>query len=103
MLDVLDSESLIDSARDHGIYLQNKLESLKTRFPNKILEIRGRGLMLAIAMHQDPAPLIKLMREEGLLVVAAAGHVLRILPPLTVSQKELDDALGIIEKVLQHS
>jgi 4-aminobutyrate aminotransferase-like enzyme len=54
-------------------------------------------------MHQDPAPLIKLMREEGLLVVAAAGHALRILPPLTVSQKELDDALGIIEKVLQHS
>jgi acetylornithine aminotransferase len=43
------------------------------------------------------------MREEGLLVVAAAGHALRILPPLTVSQKELDDALGIIEKVLQHS
>ena len=103
VLDVLDSESLIDSARDHGIYLQNKLEALKTRFPNKILEIRGRGLMLAIAMHQDPAPLIKLMREEGLLVVAAAGHALRILPPLTVSQKELDDALGIIEKVLQHS
>lgn len=103
VLDVLDSESLIDSARDHGIYLQNKLESLKTRFSNKILEIRGRGLMLAIVMHQDPAPLIKLMREEGLLVVAAAGHALRILPPLTVSQKELDDALGIIEKVLQHS
>ena len=43
------------------------------------------------------------MREEGLLVVAAAGRALRLLPPLTVSRKELDEALVIIERVLSKS
>ena len=59
--------------------------------------------MLAIAMQNDPSPTIKAMREEGLLVVAAAGHALRLLPPLTVSRKELDEALVIIERVLSKS
>ncbi|HAY74120.1 MAG TPA: aspartate aminotransferase family protein, partial [Opitutae bacterium] len=95
--------NLIEKTREQGSYFQSKLEELKTRFPSQVSEIRGRGLMLAIAMQNDPSPAIKAMREEGLLVVAAAGRALRLLPPLTVSRKELDEALAIIERVLSQS
>ena len=103
VLDVLETENLIEKTREQGSYFQSKLEELKTRFPSQVSEIRGRGVMLAIAMQNDPSPAIKAMREEGLLVVAAAGRALRLLPPLTVSRKELDEALVIIERVLSQS
>ena len=75
--------------------------NLKNNYPNHIEEIRGRGLMLAMAMKAPPTSLIENMRDLGLLVVGAAENVIRFLPPVTVSESEMNDALRITEAALQ--
>ena len=66
-----------------------------------VTEIRGRGLMLAMAMKKPPNTLIQNMRNLGLLVVGAAENVIRFLPPLTVNEPELNEALDITEAALK--
>ena len=62
--------------------------------------MRGRGLMLALAFKNDPAPLVKKLREAGLLVVGAGGHAIRFLPPLNVSDDEIEQAVSIVDNAL---
>lgn len=100
VLDVLEKENLVEAAKQKGNFLTSKLHRLRAKFSGLILDIRGRGLMVALAMKDDPAPAINQMRENGLLVVGAAGNTIRLLPPLTVKQEEIEQAIIIIEKSL---
>ena len=97
----MEKENLVQAAKLKGDFLATKLNELKVKFSNLHLNVRGRGLMLALAMKEDPAPFIKRMRDNGLLVVGAAGNTIRLLPPLNVKQEEIDQALLIIEKSLK--
>ena len=56
--------------------------------------------MLALALKDDPADLIESLRKKGLLVVGAAGNSIRFLPPLSVSDTEIQKALNITEDAL---
>ena len=100
VLDVLEQEDLINAAREKGAALHKKLSQFISKYPDLISEVRGRGLMLALAFKNDPAPLVKKLREAGLLVVGAGGHAIRFLPPLNVSDDEIEQAIGIVDKVL---
>ena len=101
VLDIIEKENLVQAAKLKGNFLAAKLNELRVKFSNLDLEVRGRGLMLALAMRKEPAPLIKRMRDNGLLVVGAAGNTIRLLPPLNVKQDEIVQAIAIIEKSLK--
>lgn len=101
VLDIMESENLINLAKDKGKLLETGLINLKNKYPSLIKEIRGRGLMLAMAMKETPNALIENMCHLGLLVVGAAENVIRFLPPLTVSEPELNQALDITEAALK--
>ncbi|MBT3666590.1 MAG: aspartate aminotransferase family protein [Opitutae bacterium] len=101
VLDIIENENLVDSAKEKGSVFAKGLMNLKNNYPNHIDEIRGRGLMLAMVMKAPPTSLIENMRDLGLLVVGAAENVIRFLPPLTVSESEMNDALRITEAALQ--
>ncbi len=101
VLDVLEDQNLISQAKEKGKQIKDELVNLKNKFPTLIKEIRGRGLMLAIAMKDSPNLLIEILQRKGLLVVGAAENVIRFLPPLTVNQIELKEALTITEDALQ--
>ncbi len=100
VLDVIESEGLVLAAKENGIVLRDGLTRLTGLFPDLLKEVRGRGLMLALAMKKDPAELIGSLRENGLLVVGAGGNSIRFLPPLNVKVSEIEQALKITEDVL---
>lgn len=75
--------------------LKNNLHSLKV-----VEEIRGKGLMVGIACETEVAPIIEACRERGLLVLPAGPKVLRLLPPLVVTDEELTKAAEIIIEVV---
>ena len=100
VLDVIEQENLIVRSKELGSSFKNTLEQLCQDYPDHLSEIRGRGLMLGIVCKHDPSPLIRNLRENGLLTVGASGHVIRLLPPLTVHERELDDAAAIIHQCL---
>jgi len=83
-----------------GEYLERKLHSLADRHP-MITEIRGRGLIWAIEIDRPAAEeLARLCLNEGLLVNNVKPTALRFIPPLTVSEEEIDMAVEIVERVL---
>jgi acetylornithine aminotransferase/acetylornithine/N-succinyldiaminopimelate aminotransferase len=100
VLDVLEQESLILGAREKGQFLKAGLEKLKVQYPDLVKVVRGRGLMLALVLNETPTRLIELLRQSQLLVVGAAENSIRYLPPLTVTENELQEGLEITGNAL---
>ena len=72
---------------------------LKKKYPKIIREIRGKGLLIGVQLYTDQSKFIKKLMDKRLLTIRAAENVIRILPPLNVKKKEIDQALKIINKV----
>jgi acetylornithine/N-succinyldiaminopimelate aminotransferase len=96
VLDVIEKEDLTARAKELGNFLHQGIQQLAEDFPQQILEVRGRGLMLGIQLTDEPGELVSILRENSLLVVGAAGQTLRLLPPLTISQDEIEEGLKIL-------
>jgi len=83
-----------------GQYFVAGLENLKAKF-GFITEIRGRGLLLALGLTENIAgELVLACLKEGLLVNPVKPNALRFMPPLIISEKDIDEALSILEKVM---
>ena len=90
VLDVIDAEGLEQRALELGERIQNGLsDALAGR--NDVKEIRGAGLMLAVEMHQDIGSYAAKALEQGLLINVTQGNIIRMLPPLTMSDAEADE------------
>jgi predicted acetylornithine/succinylornithine family transaminase len=83
-----------------GQRLRELLESLATRHPDRVREIRGRGLMWGVELEGLAAPVVDRARAEGLLLVGAGPQVVRLLPPLTVTEGELEHGVALLERAL---
>jgi predicted acetylornithine/succinylornithine family transaminase len=66
-----------------------------------VVEVRGRGLLLAAVLERDAGGVVDECRARGLLVLTAGADVLRLLPPLVVTEAEVDEALGVLREVLR--
>ena len=89
-----------DKVKKLGQYFIAGLEKLKAKF-DFIVEIRGRGLLLALKFTDNMAEeLVLACLKEGVLVNAVKPNTLRFIPPLIITEKDVDEALGILEKVL---
>ena len=93
VIEVIEEEDLCAHATAMGDRLQDGLRALARDYP-VISEVRGRGLMVGAEVGADAAgPLVQAAREEGLLINSAGGHTLRFVPPLIVSEADVDEAL----------
>ena len=79
------------------------MNKIKHDFPKIIKNIRGRGYLIGIQLYKDQTYFIDSLMKYKLLTIRAAENVVRILPPLNVKKKEIDQAIKIINKVcLEH-
>jgi acetylornithine/N-succinyldiaminopimelate aminotransferase len=79
--------------------LRMRLEALVRSYPRLFAELRGAGLLLGIRCVVPAAEVVTKLRQSGLLTLTAGENVLRILPPLIVGEREIDDALDIMNTV----
>lgn len=91
---------LLANVQQQSRYLVEKLTSLQQSFP-VIKEIRGKGLLIGIELDVPVTEVIRLAYEQGLLVTSSKHNVLRILPPLNVTKREMDYFLTIFKSVLE--
>ena len=99
VMDIVSKKNFLNNIKKLSKYFLFKLNQIKDKHPNIIKEIRGRGLLIGIQLHKDQTVFIKKLMKNKLLTIRAAENVVRILPPLNVKKKELDQALKIINKV----
>jgi acetylornithine/succinyldiaminopimelate/putrescine aminotransferase len=86
-------------AQKTGLYLIDGLIKLKSKYPF-ITDVRGRGLLAAIEFNKDISQsVMAACVENGMMVNNVKPNAVRIMPPLTISDKEIDEALGIFDKV----
>ncbi len=84
-----------------GLYLKSGMEKLKAKF-DFIIEVRGRGLLLAMAFTSDIAgEMVKTCLENGLLINNVKPNAIRFIPPFIITEADIDEALAIVEKVLR--
>ena len=81
-------------------YLWNQLKKLEKTY-NEIIEIRGAGLLLGIKTKSSNIEINQLFTKNGLLCVPADDNIIRLTPPLIVTETEVDEAIQIIEKTLK--
>ncbi|MBQ6189840.1 MAG: aminotransferase class III-fold pyridoxal phosphate-dependent enzyme [Bacteroidaceae bacterium] len=99
VLDIMESEHLVDNAREVGDYLMRQIRSLNN--PH-ILEVRGRGLMIGIELDIPQKPVReKLIYEQHVFTGCSGQHTLRLLPPLTLSKQQADMFVQCLATVLQ--
>jgi len=83
-----------------GTYLIERLKQLKDKYAF-ITDVRGRGLLLAVQFNSDLAQSVQMeCLEKGLLVNKPKPNVIRLMPPLIISNKDVDRAIDILDKVL---
>ena len=102
ILDVIFKKGFLTKVRDTGIYFKDELFKLKLKYPKIIKEVRGIGLLVGIKIAVDQNKFIQKLINNKLLTVKAAENVVRLLPPLNVSKKEIDEAVTIINKVCKN-
>lgn len=102
-LDAIEEENLVQNAAEIGAYFHKKLEELRAA-RNDIVEIRGKGLMVAVEMNRGDAPIIgQECLKRGLIVNPIGSDIIRFLPALIVGKSEVDEAVGILKEVLESS
>jgi predicted acetylornithine/succinylornithine family transaminase len=96
VIEVFEEEELLSNTMMMGAYFVEGLCEIAMKHKKWIAGIRGLGLLLGMVLDVPAAPLQKKLQEKGMLALATAGNVLRLLPPLNVSQEEIDQALKLI-------
>jgi acetylornithine/N-succinyldiaminopimelate aminotransferase len=101
VLDLMLKEEFIEQLNKISEYLLSGLQSISKKYPDSIVEIRGKGLMLGLKCAKDNKDFVEELRNQRMLSIKAGENVVRLLPPLTISINECDEALGKIAKACE--
>ncbi len=99
VMDVVTGPGFLEEVDRVARILWRRLEALVGRHPQVFAEVRGAGLMLGLRCQADAPGLIARLREAGLLTVGAAENTIRLLPPLIIGERQVEEALDILESV----
>ena len=99
VLDRVSDPVLLEAVRTGGRWLGDALRDMATR-TGRIRDVRGAGFIWGIDVHEPAAEVIRRAREEGLLLVGAGDHTVRILPPLVARRPDLEEGLHRLERAL---
>ncbi|KAI8336612.1 pyridoxal phosphate-dependent transferase, partial [Chlamydoabsidia padenii] len=97
----LSDESFLKSVQEKGQSLKDDLYALQSKYPVTIKQVRGQGLLLGVEFTKDPAPLVKLARERGLLLVTAGCNTVRIIPPLVLTPEQARQGLARLSGAIE--
>ena len=97
VLDVVLEEGFLDRVQKIALVMKQGLASIVDRYPDVVAEVRGRGLLIGLKSAVPNAALAQALRHEHLLTVGAGDNVVRLLPPLVVTEEEARDALARVE------
>ena len=99
MFERLSDPALLESVRKNGAWLGEQLDAIARR-SGKVRAIRGIGFIWGLDVLEPAGEIVKRGWDEGILMLTAGEHTLRILPPLIIDRDDLVRGLSIIEKII---
>lgn len=99
-LTTIKSEGLVDKVAEKGEYFKNELRKLQEKYPDKVTDVRGCGLMLGMEVSGEGKPIVESCLANNVIVNCTAGNVIRIVPPLIISKEEIDIVVAALDKAL---
>ncbi len=96
--DEITKPEFLQNVNDMASAVAQGLEGLKDAYPDLITEVRGKGLLRGIKLTIDPMIVRTEAFKNGLLVAIAGGNVLRMVPPLIITQNDVSEAMAILDK-----
>jgi len=98
VVELVSTPAFLDNVNKLGGYLRESLASIKDE---RIITVRGQGLMLGVEFSTPIRELVTICMENGLLLLGAGANVMRFVPPLNINEKEVNQAVAIFKKSLQ--
>ena len=99
VLDIFEEEKIVEHVQQISTYLEKQLDALVQN--NEYIEARrGRGLMQGLVLKKPVGDVIKKGMEQGLITISAGGNVLRLVPPLIITEAHVDEMIKKLEKAL---
>lgn len=97
---------LSDPALQQNVLASEKIfrrhfDQLQQQFPDVIQEVRGKGLILGLQLSQDPTPVVTAARERGLLIITCGTNTLRFVPPLIITEAEINQGMNILADAMR--
>lgn len=99
-IDFIIEQDLAGQSEEKGAYF---VREFKKHQLDKVREVRQIGLMIAIELKEKSGPYIQDLQDEGVIAIPAGATVIRLLPPLTISHRELDTVIAKLAQVLEDS
>jgi len=96
VLDIVTAPGFLDRVRSLGGHMQQHLARLKAEHPDVVAEVRGRGLLLGLKLHVPVAEFVAKLRKNGMLAVGSTENVARLVPPLTIDESHLREAMNAL-------
>jgi acetylornithine/N-succinyldiaminopimelate aminotransferase len=101
VLDVLLEPGFLDRVRRNALLLKQKLAEIRDRYPTVIAEVRGEGLLVGLRAVPPCADLVDALRAEKMITAAAGDNVVRLLPPLIISEEEIAEGVARIGRACE--
>ena len=100
VMKIMTEPGFLQSVKRKGDYLRKRLEEMVSEFPEKFEGVRGLGMMLGLVCKEPCSVIVASALEKGLIINCTAGNVLRFVPPLVITEEEIDYGINILKEVL---
>jgi len=98
VLDVMLAPGFLDRVRLIALLFKQRLAEIKDRYPSVVAEVRGEGLLMGLRLVVPPGELVDALRAEKMITVAAGDNVVRLLPPLIISEDEIAEGIARLDR-----
>ena len=99
VIDVIEEEKILENVTKIGDLFREALQGLVDKY-EKLLEVRGKGLMVGLVVDGDAKEIVEALQGQSILALTAGANVVRFLPPLTLGEDDLEDAVDMISDAL---
>jgi acetylornithine/N-succinyldiaminopimelate aminotransferase len=101
VLDIISAPAFLERVRDASLRLMLRVDELVSKYPTVFSEVRGAGLLVGLQCVPPVREVLAMLHDHKLLCVPAGNNVLRLLPPLTVTDAEIDEAVLRLDRVAE--
>ena len=99
VFEIFEKDNILGHVNEIAPYLSEKLNELKDKFPDKIKDVRGKGLMMGMELYGQAGDVVSQMLKKGVVLISAGTSIIRFVPPLVVEKEHIDIMCEKLEEI----